>query len=72
MFKISSTSCKTLNCSSLTDLIKIVDSYKQADSWYETTYVNIDDYNNLQDIMIYGKSIDKKIDPKILITNEFN
>lgn len=57
---------------SLADLIKIVDSYKQADSWYETTYVNIDDYNNLQDIMIYGKSIDKKIDPKILITNEFN
>lgn len=57
---------------SLTDLITIVDSYKNADSWYENTYVNKEDYNNLEDIMIYGKSIDKKIDPKILITNEFN
>lgn len=57
---------------SLSDLIKIVYSYKQADSWYDSTYVNIDDYNNLQEIMIYGKSIDKKLDPEILITNEFN
>lgn len=57
---------------SLSDLIKIVDSYKEADSWYDNTTVNIDDYNHLQDIMLYGKSIDKKINPEILTTNEFN
>ena len=28
--------------------------------------------NNLQDIMIYGNSIESKIDSNTLITNEFN
>lgn len=56
----------------LSDLITIIDRYKKADSWYETTYININDFNRLQDIMIYGKSINQKINPNILITNEFN
>ena len=34
--------------------------------------MNIDDYNRLQDIMIYGKVLDKKVDANNLITNEFN
>lgn len=57
---------------SLTDLIAIVDRYKNADSWYASTYVNKEDYNRLQDIMIYGKTITKKIDSSVLTTNEFN
>lgn len=56
----------------INELIKIIDSYKKADSWYDNTYININDYNYLENIMIYGKSINKKIDPNILITNEFN
>lgn len=57
---------------SLSDLIILVDRYKKADSWYTSTYVNIEDYDRLQDIMIYGKTIENKIDSNILITNEFN
>lgn len=57
---------------SIEDLTEIVRRYKDADSWYESTYMNIDDYNRLQDIMIYGKVLDKKIDANNLITNEFN
>ena len=53
------------------DLITIVDRYKKADSWYKTTYINKKDYNRLLDIMIYGKTIDKKINIDDLITNEY-
>ena len=57
---------------SLNELTSIVQRYKDADSWYDNTYVNIDDYNKLVDIMIYGKAITKKQPVEILITNEFN
>lgn len=57
---------------SLDDLTKLVDRYKSADSWYDTTYVNTSDYYRLIDIMIYGKTIDKKVKVEDLITNEFN
>jgi NitT/TauT family transport system substrate-binding protein len=57
---------------SLNELTNLVDRYKKADSWYDTTFVNINDYNRLIDIMIYGKSINKKPPIEILITNEFN
>ena len=57
---------------SLEDLIEIVKRYKDADSWYDSTYLNINDFNKLQDIMIYGETLDKRIDGKKLITNEFN
>ena len=70
--KIANTIIDQFPDTSLSDLIKIVDRYKQADSWYTSTYVNIDDYNKLQDIMIYGKSINNKINANILVTNEFN
>lgn len=54
------------------DLVKLVKRYKDADSWYTSTYVNSKDYDRLQEILIYGKAIDKKIDSNLLITNEFN
>ena len=56
----------------INDLETTIKRYKDADSWYESTYLNMDDYNRLQDIMIYGKSIEEKIDASLLITNEFN
>ena len=57
---------------SLNDLTILVERYKEADSWYETTYVNNTDYDRLLNILLYGKTIDKVFDSKILITNEFN
>ena len=57
---------------SLNDLIILVQRYKDIDSWYDNTFVNIKDYDRLIDIMIYGQSINKKPPIEILITNEFN
>lgn len=54
------------------DLTALINRYKDADSWYDTTFIHVEDYNRLQDIMIYGKTIDKKINSSILITNKFN
>lgn len=56
----------------LNDLTKMVERYKNADSWYKNTYINIDDYYRLEDIMIYGNAINKKVTIETLITNEFN
>ena len=56
----------------ISELTTLVERYKNADSWYTSTYINKDDYNRLMDIMIYGKSLNKKLTPEILITNEFN
>ena len=50
----------------------VIKRYIDADSWYESTFINISDYDRLQDIMLYGKTIDKKINADDLITNEFN
>ena len=72
----SSTIAKTIKNqfpdTSIEDLTTIVDRYKSADSWYESTYINKKDYNRLLDIMIYGKTIDKKVNIDDLITNEYN
>jgi len=57
---------------SIKDLTLLVDRYKNNDSWYDTTYLNENDYNKLQDILKYNKSIEEKIDTSLLITNEFN
>lgn len=56
----------------LQDLTNIIERYKNIDAWYDNTIINIKDYDRLQDIMIYGKSIESKIDSNTLITNEFN
>ncbi len=57
---------------SLNELTVLVERYKESDAWYDSTYVNIDDYKRLVDIMIYGKTIEKIPPIEILMTNEFN
>lgn len=54
------------------DLINIIERYKNIDAWYQTTKINLEDYERLQDIMINGKTITTKIDSNTLTTNEFN
>lgn len=54
------------------DLTTLVERYKNIDSWYNDTTINIEDYYRLIDIMIYGKTLDKKVTIEALITNEFN
>lgn len=56
----------------ITDLENIIERYKQIDTWYDNTQLNTKDYDKLQEIMLYGGSINNKIDSSLLITNEFN
>ena len=56
----------------INDLEILIERYKNIDSWYDSTYININDFDKLQDILIYDNSLDKKIDINTLITNEFN
>ncbi len=57
---------------SMDDLIKVVDRYKSADSWWENTYIKEDAYNNLLDLMEYNNALDKRIDFDIIVDNSFN
>ena len=54
------------------DLENIIERYKQIDAWYDTTKIDLNDFDRLQEILIYNKNISKKVEPNILITNEFN
>ena len=70
--EIAKTIQKQFPDTNINDLTNIIERYKSIDTWYNTTKLNIDDFNRLQDIMINGKTINKKLDPNILVTNEFN
>lgn len=69
---IAKTIKKEFPDTSIEDLEMQIERYKQADSWYDNTYININDYYRLIDIMIYGKAINKKFTVETLVTNEFN
>lgn len=56
----------------LDELDNIIRRYKEADSWWDTTYINEKAYNRLQDIMIYNKSLDKNVNFEELVTNKYN
>lgn len=43
----------------INDLIKVVDRYKKADSWWDNSKISKDAYNNLLDLMEYNGVLDK-------------
>ncbi len=55
---------------SLNDLIKIVNRYKEADSWLDNTFITEKMFENLEDIMIDGGFISKYVPYQDLIINE--
>lgn len=57
---------------SMEDLIKVVDRYKTADSWWDSSYISEDAYNNLLDLMEYNNALDKRIDFDMIVDNSFN
>lgn len=57
---------------SLEDLTKVVDRYKEADSWWDTTYISEDAYNNLLDLMEYNDALKERIDYNLIVNNSFN
>lgn len=54
------------------ELESIIKRYKDADSWWDNTYVKENAFNKLQDIMIYNKSLDNIVNFKDLVTNKYN
>lgn len=57
---------------SLEDLSKVVSRYKEADSWWDTTYIKEDAYNNLLDLMEYNDALNERIDFNKIVDNSFN
>ncbi len=45
---------------SLSDLETIISRYKSIDSWFETTYINEEDFNRVQDIMESANQLDQR------------
>ena len=54
------------------DLVKIIDRYKDIDSWYDTTYINGKDFNHIQTIMENAGELDKKAPYNKLVDNSYN
>ena len=54
------------------DLTSVVKRYKEADSWWDNTYIKESAYNNLLDLMEYNNALEKRYDYKTLVDNSFN
>jgi len=54
------------------DLVEVVKRYKEADSWWSSTYISEDAYNNLLDLMEYNDALEKKVSFKKIVDNSFN
>ena len=50
----------------------MISRYKAADSWWDSTYISEEAYNNLLDLMDYNNALTKRLDYKILVDNRFN
>ena len=57
---------------SLNDLTEIVKRYKDADSWYKTTYINEDDFNHIQTIVENAGELTKRAPYNKLVDNNYN
>lgn len=56
---------------SINDLIKIVERYKEADSWLSTPYISKESFENLEDIMIESNQLDNYVSYEDLIINYY-
>ncbi len=57
---------------SIEDLTKVIERYKNADSWWDNTYISENAYNNLLDLMEYNNALDKRIDFNKIVDNSYN
>ena len=53
------------------DLVEVIGRYRDADSWYKTTYITEDGFKRIQDIMIYNGVIKDYASYDKLVNNEF-
>lgn len=56
---------------SMNDLIKIVDRYKQGDAWKKNITIDEDEFRHIQDIMIASNELDSYVEYDKLIYTEF-
>lgn len=54
------------------DLIDIINTYKNNDSWFKTTYIEEKDFNHIEEIMENGGKLDKKAPYKDLVDNTYS
>lgn len=57
---------------SLNDLTKIVERYRNADSWYKTTYINEEDFNHIQTIVEKAGELTKRVSYNDLVDTSFS
>ena len=57
---------------SLNDLTETIKRYREADSWYSTTYITEEGFNRVQDIMDNSGKLEKKAPYDKLVNNEYN
>lgn len=57
---------------SMNDLTEVIKRYRDADSWYRTTYITEEGFNRVQDIMDNSNKLEKKAPYKKLVNNEYN
>lgn len=54
------------------ELSKMIQRYKDSDSWWDNTYIEETAFNRLEEIMIYNKELSKGGYFKELVKNDFN
>ncbi len=68
---IANTIIKQFPDTSKNELIKIIDRYKNNDSWLETPYISEESFKNLEDIMIKSNQIKEYVNYNDLIINYY-
>ena len=57
---------------SMNDLNEVIKRYRDADSWYRTTYITEEGFDRVQDIMDNSGKLEKKAPYDKLVNNEYN
>ena len=57
---------------SLNDLTETIKRYRDADSWYRTTYITEEGFERVQSIMDNSDKLEKKAPYEKLVNNEYN
>jgi NitT/TauT family transport system substrate-binding protein len=57
---------------SMNDLTEVIKRYRDADSWYRTTYITEKGFDRVQDIMDNSDKLDKKVPFNKLVNNVYN
>ena len=57
---------------SINDLTEVIKRYRDADSWYRTTYITENGFELVQDIMDNSSKLEKKAPYDKLVNNEYN